>query len=321
MGGVNMTDMQVMQDSFSCQWMIDLSSNNNNDRWSWIPRHYFKFFGNDLACFNTTIGPSCFKGINQIKSEFWLSVAKAWLKNNKIKTPTIANETCIWNNPLIIYQNQVLHFREWSCKGIMKIRDLLIENVRLMTFEQIQAAVGVSPGLYLQYVVVYNAVQSFLRSCPLDNQTVDENSKMPLILNNKPSRKVRDLRKNISESKYSEPCAIKFWKNNFVIEINNENWKMPSITTSEIRLRELQWKILHNIYPTHILLNKMGKVTSPNCPYCPNKRDFIEHFFLECKKINQLWKHVETIYNARFGKRIPISMTDVLTGKRQLFRY
>ena len=180
MGGVNMTDMQVMQDSFSCQWMIDLSSNNNNDRWSWIPRHYFKFFGNDLACFNTTIGPSCFKGINQIKSEFWLSVAKAWLKNNKIKTPTIVNETCIWNNPLIIYQNQVLYFREWSCKGIMKIRDLLIENVRLMTFEQIQAAVGVSPGLYLQYIVVYNAVQSFLRSCPLDNQTVDEIPKCPL---------------------------------------------------------------------------------------------------------------------------------------------
>ena len=33
----------------------------------------------------------------------------------------------------------------------------------------------------------------------------------------------------------------------------------------EVRLRVLQWKIIHNIYPTRILLYKMGNATDSSC--------------------------------------------------------
>ena len=48
--------------------------------------------------------------------------------------------------------------------------------------------------------------------------------------------------------------------------------------TKEIRLRVLHWKITHSIYPTNILLHKMGLSNTENCNSCEEK-DYIEHFW------------------------------------------
>ena len=57
----------------------------------------------------------------------------------------------------------------------------------------------------------------------------------------------------------------------------------------------LKRKRLHNIYPTKILLYKIGKADSNKCDACDmDEIDFIEHFFFECKTINPIWKLVTT---------------------------
>ena len=38
------------------------------------------------------------------------------------------------------------------------------------------------------------------------------------------------------------------------VEIDKQVWSTPRVATKEVRLSELQWKILHNIYPTNILV-------------------------------------------------------------------
>ena len=78
--------------------------------------------------------------------------------------------------------------------------------------------------------------------------------------------------------------------------------------TKEVRLRVLQWKIIHNIYPTRILLYKMGKATDSNCCFCM-VRDFIEHFFC-----SPLWELVETKLSELFGSNIRLSLTEKLFG-------
>ena len=45
-------------------------------------------------------------------------------------------------------------------------------------------------------------------------------------------------------------------------------WLLCYKCTQEIRLRVLQWKILHNIYPTNILWSKMKVKENNKSPYC-----------------------------------------------------
>ena len=68
-------------------------------------------------------------------------------------------------------------------------------------------------------------------------------------------------------------------------------WLVAKKCTKETRLIMLQWKILHNIYPTRILLKKMKKVNDELCIEC-NMVEDIEHFFFNCKGVEKLWKQV-----------------------------
>ena len=47
----------------------------------------------------------------------------------------------------------------------------------------------------------------------------------------------------------------------------------------------MQWKILHNIYPTIISLCKMKVRDDQMCSYCNDVVDYIEHFFLTVRRI------------------------------------
>jgi hypothetical protein len=70
------------------------------------------------------------------------------------------------------------------------------------------------------------------------------------------------------EEKPSSVCAVQFWEHKFDVYLSNLNWQVAIDCTHEIRLRVLHWKILHNIYPTNILLHKMGIRPSRQCSYC-----------------------------------------------------
>ena len=45
-------------------------------------------------------------------------------------------------------------------------------------------------------------------------------------------------------------------------------WNALPDCTKEARLISLNWKIIHNIYPTKLLLHKMGKAQSDICNIC-----------------------------------------------------
>ena len=77
----------------------------------------------------------------------------------------------------------------------------------------------------------------------------------------------------------SVPGAKGFWSRKFGLEIDEHIWSIPSLVTKETRLRVLQWKILHNIYPTNILLCKMKVRDDQMCSYCNDVVDYTEHFF------------------------------------------
>ena len=88
----------------------------------------------------------------------------------------------------------------------------------------------------------------------------------------------------------------------------------PFNCNKETILHCLQWKILHNIYPTSIMLSKKKVLDSQSCVYCPDEVDYIEHFFLYCSKCIPLWRHVENVLMVLLERHVIIGVKSVILG-------
>ena len=127
------------------------------------------------------------------------------------------------------------------------------------------------------------------------------------------SLSVKDFRQLLTE--YTQSCSVNFWKKRFDTEIDNRYWEVAFNANQETRLKVLQWKVLHNIYPTNILLHKMGIANSETCNACHSgEMDYKEHFFFTCEKINPIWQLVKKEILLRTDSNITISLDTALLG-------
>jgi len=278
-----------------------------------VPNIILGRFGRDFACFKTASRFSHFKGLKKIKSVFWTSVISTWLRHNSIPQITTVPNACLWNNPNVTYQNSVIFFENWALSGITYVGDILM-NQGIKDFPAVRNIVQPTPGLYLEYIVVRSAIDHYLRINNNYTDDITQNNNDKLLFNNKPITKAKDFREHITEEKYVVPISVNFWQNKFNVEIEPTHWNIAINVTNESRLRELHWKILHNIYPTNIILHKIGIEANDRCPFCPTEIDYIEHFFFKCKKVLVLWKYVEDIIFKKYKMRMKLSSTEILCG-------
>jgi len=307
-GGIKMIDLVTMQESFMCMWICKLINEENSAKWTWVPSTYLQYFGKQYACLSSNIGPSRFKGLHHIKSLFWKRVVSTWLTYNKTSQLYSSKAVSIWNNDRITYQGNVLFFHSWT-KKITLINDIVIGN-RIMDFETIQRIIGPSANLFLEYMTVYTALSSYLKN----NRNNIDHSTQYVLLNGKDTPTAKLIRNFIDNLKYVEPCSSRFWLNKLNIVISKDIWKIPILSTKESRLRELHWKILHNIYPTNILLTKMGLKNSNVCSFCDDSIDFIEHFFFYCSEIKVIWAYVSDYFHRIFNVKVTLNVKHVLIG-------
>ena len=308
-GGIQMIDVVTMQESFMCKWISNLLTEVRPSKWSWIPAKLLQYCGKQFACLSSTIGPARFKGLEHIESLFWKRAVTIWLTYNKTSHLCSSKLSCIWNNDKVTYQGNVLFFSSWT-KHFTFVNDML-DSGTILSFESVERMIGPSANLFLQYVTVKTAISSYLR---YDRNIDDATNTDFLMLEINKIPTAKSLRNFIVNFKYVEPYAKRFWEHNFNIVIVNNIWKLPLISSKESRLRELQWKILHNIYPTSILLSKMGLKDNNVCAFCDGNVDYIEHFFFYCPKINILWSYVADYFQIRFNIRITFTAEIVLLG-------
>ena len=110
------------------------------------------------------------------------------------------------------------------------------------------------------------------------------------------------------------PTACHFWQKKFGFILKEKVWHTAWKTTKETRPRVLQWKIVHNIYPTNILLNKMNVRESNKCTFCSDTIDYIEQFFCECPIVVNVWKSIEQKVYRETGPRVELSVQTILFG-------
>ena len=62
--------------------------------------------------------------------------------------------------------------------------------------------------------------------------------------------------------------------------------------TLHTKIREFHYKILNCIIFTNVKLNLIGVVESPNCTFCQEAAESVEHLRFSCRISSDFWKHV-----------------------------
>ena len=224
-------------------------------------------------------------------------MVKSWFgvysKSDKavISTEDILSQPLFLNSK-IRYKNKPLYIKQFVKRKILFIVDLF-ENKTFLNAKNVQKICGTYPGSVFDYNAIWNAIPKCWKAkfINIDVQDISEaktrSQSIPGNVKETLYKKNANLRNLINDTKNNTPCSEKFRKKKFDIDISNY-YDIAMNTTSETRLRLLHFKILHNIYPTNIMLQKMKIKDSTLCQTC-GVIDYIEHFFADCKLIKNFW--------------------------------
>ena len=305
-GGLNMINIELMQKSFLADWARKLLI-PSEESWKLAPLKSLQCVGG-IKIFDSIINKNEIIGIEKISNTFWKKVVCVWCDNNnyeEIRKRTLNMSDPIFNNNKIKYKGKVLFLYESIKRGIYYIKDIH-EKGNIITFRDFIKKYGDHPRAFLDYKLIIDSLKNkYIDS----NNDIEANKLFCQIPIEKMKRK--DIYNKLKEEEYPHKVT-NFWAKK-QITLEEKHWTLPTLCTKETRLQTLQWKILHNIFPTAILLHKMGIVNSIKCKKC-NLTEFSEHFFFDCNSNKQLWEEVTSIINSKFGLCIDLNLQTVMTG-------
>ena len=313
-GGLKMINVIDLQHSFVIKWIKCIYCNKDAS-YSCIPAMYLEKLGYDFSVLRSSVDSKSLMGFEEIKSNFWKKALHIWLKfkdNEKVpinEVDDVANQP-LWNNAFVQYKDRSLFYRNWLESGYVCVGDLFIDDC-LVSLDHIMTFMGPDPRLPLQYYALINALPPAWRDpAIIDNLDPAEPTFRDQRLS---SLTAKDIRLSLVKDRTCMPCCVNFWERKFPnIKINKDTFMRVFSATTETRLRVLHWKITNNIYPTNILLHKMGISGTSNC-LC-GERDYIEHFFCTCPRVKPLWDTVQHKIRDHMGINTVLSTEHKMFG-------
>ena len=303
-GGLKMISAKDQQQVFCVKWVAKVVKEKDSPLAN-IVKYLFSKLGEIHYITKSSLANPQYIFDAFLQNWFWKKAACAWSQLHNSMSGKITSLNTILSQPIfynsyIQYKNYPLIFPKWIEKNVLFICDI-IEDRSLKSKNSILQDTGNYAGLIFDHNALIN-------SLPID--WIDKMGKMSNVelklaierkwdnselQNNLLFMKNFDLRKCIMSSNSITKYNEQLWKRKLDADISYY-YDIAIKTTKESRLRLLHFKILHNIYPTNILLHKMKIKPSKFCEHC-QVPDFIDHFFSDCALIYDFWKHISNYIN------------------------
>ena len=288
--GLNMINMFDIQKSLQFKWVSILTSLGNGT-WRILPTRYFDKFGKHFIVFNMNTTFQNLRGMEGYFPSFYMQLIKDWFDRPNRLSDLILDQRryqILWNNELVTYKGKPIFIKRWLDKGITHIRDIIDErNNNIVSYANIADIVGDSPLTQFEYNVLINSITPELMHMALPSkEDAIYFSDIPIHrLKSKQIRQyyVRDRLVNVSHR-----CGTYFTNKYGENTMSSSVWELTSKITKEVKMIILQWKILHGIYPTRLVLFRSKITETDKCLLC-DMQDSIEHYFVTCKSVLPLW--------------------------------
>ena len=308
-GGLNVPNLHALQTANLLTWAEKILD-GKAETWKAIPQHALRGVGS-LAAFEASVDSKRCLGSSSIKNHFWKRVLETWLdrKDNTTKPQTQCKcMEVIANNKEIQINNKSIWLPSLLNKNIVRLKDVTIRG-RMMTLEEFREQHGPYPRSWMDHMVLTNAIpHGMIQPCqhlgPDESYPTFNGSKIGTI----------GRRGFLKLIKTDEICSCTYrWQRALGVDLEEEHWAVIHNTSKEVRIQCLCWKMLHNIYPTNILLHKMGEKTSNLCEKC-GVLDTMEHFFAQCREIQPLWREIERLIRTQINVGVSLGAKEVIFG-------
>ena len=250
-----------------------------------------------------------FKGSELINNEFWKKVVQTWFTENKARN-TITNIYLepIFNNVNITYNSKPLFFKSVIGNNISYVKDICVGR-RILTFQEFKEKCTENLCSFIEYFAIYKSINRERLGTDDPN---NREEKHPTFMSKRLGQlKSKGFKELIAKSEPNN--SFTRWSRKFSINLSDNVWALAYECTKEVRLRVLHWKIVNNIYPTNILLHKMRVRESVMCQYC-SVPDYLEHFFIDCKIVQPLWREVEGYLSTLINIPLHLEPAEKLVG-------
>ena len=205
----------------------------------------------------------------------------------------------IWNNKFICIDKKSVYRNDLVNLGIVKVGDLITDN-NLFLHEDPYVPISPEQRFFIMGVVhsLPSDWKTIIRSSVCTNE-IKPIPCTPYIKLNCGSVPISDVTsKQIYDSflrkKQIPPTAQQKLTDKYSETFINweKVYSLPFRTTLDSKLREFQYKILNNIVFTNDKLFRFGLSQSPNCTFCNEEPESIEHLLSRCKVSSEFWKEV-----------------------------
>ena len=321
LGGLKMISVKDQQKVFHINWIKKITNEESTLR-PLVDSFTKKLGGMKyiMKLHNSHTQQSVFH--NFVYSDFWKKVVCTWchLCNEVSKSIELTDDLLckpLFFNDEIKYRSQSLYFPQWIKHNILYIHDLF-QNDSFLDLKVLSNLANNYAGFIFDYNALVNSIPKKWKEKlnSMDNDSIQKAKNLSRCLSKVEKVilgwKNKDIRTAITSQKHVTRFNEQFWKRKLNFDVS-KHYSIAYKATKESKLRLLHFKILHNIYPTNILLCKMKVKTNILCDKC-KVPDYIEHFFVECHLITSFWDHISSYIKSTINVNIKLNTKDILLG-------
>ena len=320
-GGVEMTDLKYFEKALKLTWIKRML----------MPRNAWKNLAPKHVNFQSVIDTGGYIHSTLIETTsniFWKQLYQNWnqfiCKTSEPKDVKDVLTQPLWNNPKLL--EKTFFVEKWHESGIKWIKNIINDNGETLSFQDIQLKFKLS-GHFLTYAKLLHIIPKQWKRIidtalkPLSLDTPGNNWKEIILSQHKPCRYFY----NVLAANDIQPSAQAKWEEK--ITNGKLQWKqyynIPKRSTSDVKMLNFQYKILHRIIPTNYILHKMKLKNDNLCTFCQQQVETIEHLFIRCQFSVEFWEKVHEFLTEKNIRppNTPFSLQEIMfgcTGKSEL---
>ncbi len=285
-GGLKMIHIESFSKSLKMYWIQKLLDDSITSEWkTLLVERLINYGGNNILSYH----PDSIKNISKNFNPFWKNIFEIWCEQYS----EIQNPRCqpLWFNPKIKIGGEVIFYKHWYNAGINNVNDLLDEQGHFFKHRDFIQKYNLNEN-FLRFSSVISAVpREWKQEIRTDNEKLDlvEYDNIKAVKKNKNINKYI-YQNMLAKIKDTHTELETKWK----VILNNENIELTEHFTllhkyiKGTTLKNLQYKILHRIYPTNKSLYKMKIINYNRCSICQTVES-LEHLLFECIVVKNLW--------------------------------
>ena len=323
LGGLKAPCIQVSNDSIKLNWISRLTKSYPS-KWMAVGLRKLNPYGGVQAVLRSQFNWNELKSklspfyseIVKVYAEYWDKIMfKPPNEQTLLARSILNNKSVKMGQPKRMYYNPIL-----EASGVSKVRDLLGDNGLKLSYEE---ALVRYPGLIIdrkQWKKLWTALPIAWRNQISNNwnelfeayQKYDPDTHDPTKLSITLYKRYKLGKLSVGPTA-KQRWAEKYWVSN---ELFEKSCRLAHTVTSDVRLRNLQYRIIHRIIPTKQYLFYRRIVDDKDCKQCQlNVTDTTEHMLYYCPVAKRAWRMLEQVIREIENQQISFDLVSALFGQ------